>query len=91
MSKIEKIKYKGKRAQEGRMLPFCSVNYILFGIGIIVIIIGFIALSQGPWNSVSSLTIAPILLAIGYIIVVPSAILYKKKNIKKESEIKKEE
>ena len=53
-----------------------------------MIIIGFIALSRGPWNSLSSLTVAPILLVIGYIVIVPFAIIYKKKNRKEKGESK---
>ena len=81
-----KRKYQGRRSKESTMLFFVSGNYLLFGLGLIVIIIGFIALSNGPWNSFSSLTLAPVLLIIGYLVIVPLAILYKKKNNQKESE-----
>ena len=54
-------------------------NYLLFGIGIGIIILGFIFMAQGPWDSVLSLSISPIVLLIAYIIVFPLSILYKKK------------
>jgi len=80
--KQRKIKKRGSTAKEA--LPFSSTNYLLFGIGLLVIIIGYILLSIGPWNSFYSLTAAPILLVIGYCIVIPIAILYhKKKNTQK--------
>ncbi|MDH5186097.1 MAG: hypothetical protein OEZ20_03495 [candidate division WOR-3 bacterium] len=47
-------------------------NYIILMVGIIVIIVGFIALARG------SITLAPILLVIGYCVLVPLAILLKK-------------
>ena len=46
-------------------------NYILMGAGIAVIIAGFITLSKG------SITIAPILLVLGYCVIIPVAILVK--------------
>tara|TARA_B100000941_G_scaffold65565_1_gene43595 strand:+ start:2428 stop:2688 length:261 start_codon:yes stop_codon:yes gene_type:complete len=54
-------------------------NYILFGAGIITIILGFIIMAAGGTYSFQSLSLAPILLFIGYIILIPIALLYKKK------------
>ena len=54
-------------------------NYILFGAGIITIISGFIIMASGDTYSFQSLSLAPILLFIGYIILIPIALLYKKK------------
>ena len=73
---------KRHRGQTGKTkaLPFVKVNYILFGIGIALIIFGYIALSKGPWDSFWSLTLAPILLVLGYCVVIPVAILYKKRS-----------
>ncbi len=80
--KQRKIKKRGGTAKE--KLPFSSTNYLLFGIGLLVIIIGYILLSIGPWNSFYSLTAAPIFLVIGYCVIIPIAILYhKKKNTQK--------
>jgi uncharacterized membrane protein HdeD (DUF308 family) len=78
VDKVKK-KYRGKAKDAGEPLPFSSENYIIFGIGILLIIAGYIALSQGPWNSFWSLTLAPILLVIGYCVAIPLAILYRKK------------
>jgi hypothetical protein len=60
-------------------LPFEAVNYWLFAFGLAVIIIGYIALSQPPVDGFMSLTLAPILLVIGYCVIIPAAILYQKK------------
>ena len=61
-------------------LPFDKNNYLLFGLSLAIIFIGYIFMSIWPWDSFSSLTVAPILLVIGYCITLPIAILYKKKN-----------
>jgi membrane protease YdiL (CAAX protease family) len=66
-------------------LPFTRINYWLFALGIAVIVVGYIALAQPATpptpksNSFWSLTVAPILLIIGYCIIIPIAILYQKK------------
>ena len=54
-------------------------NYILFGAGIITIILGYIIMATGDTYSFQSLSLAPVLLFIGYIILIPVALLYKKK------------
>ena len=86
MAKKEKKKFKGSMAKKSGALPFHSENYILFGIGLLLIVIGYIALSRGPWNSFWSLTLAPILLVLGYCVVIPIAILYRKRKKEKETE-----
>ena len=52
-------------------IPFGKKNYILFGIAALVIVGGYIALSKG------SITLAPILLLLGYLVLIPMAILAK--------------
>jgi len=78
-----------KKFQPKKKLPFTKKNYQLFGIGILTIIVGYIFLSIGPWDSFSSLTIAPIILVIGYLVLIPWAILYREKEVK-EAESEKE-
>lgn len=55
-------------------------NYTFFSLGILVIVLGFYFMSLGEWNSTSSLIISPILLIIGFVIIIPFSIFYKKKN-----------
>lgn len=84
MAKQEKRRSKGIRAKKPVAIPFTKENYRLFGMGLLIIVLGYIALSRGPWDSFWSLTLAPILLVIGYCIVIPVAILYRKKEKKEE-------
>jgi len=46
-------------------------NYIIMGVGLAVIIAGFITLSKG------SITLAPILLVLGYCVLIPVSLLVK--------------
>ena len=70
---------KIKRSVLSQQLPFTKSNYQLFAGGILVILLGYVALAQGPADSFWSLTLAPILLVLGYCVVIPFAILYQKK------------
>ncbi|MDZ7268837.1 MAG: hypothetical protein ONB48_13965 [candidate division KSB1 bacterium] len=61
-------------------LPFTRTNYLLFGLGILLIIAGYVALAQPPVDGFWTLTVAPILLVIGYCVVIPVAILYQSRS-----------
>jgi len=80
MANVEKKKHRGRRGKKAAALPFKRENYRLFGIGILIIVLGYVALSRGPWDSFWSLTLAPILLVLGYCVIIPVAILYRKKS-----------
>ena len=54
-------------------------NYTLLLIGVAVIVLGFYFLSIGPWDSAASLIVSPILLFIGYILIFPASIFFRKK------------
>lgn len=60
---------------------FSTVNYYLFGIGLALIILGYIVMASGEVNSFQSLTVAPIILFVGYIIFIPAALIYRDKNL----------
>lgn len=59
------------REPQGVEIPFGRKNYILFAAAAIVILAGYIALSRG------SITLAPILLLTGYLVLIPWGILAK--------------
>ncbi len=61
---------------------FGKINYQLFGIGLITIIFGYLLMAWGETESPQSIKIAPIILIIGYCIIIPAAILIKPKKKK---------
>ena len=79
MTRVEKAA-KTRRGNQRAALPFKKQNYFLFGIGILTLILGYIALSVGPWDSFWSLTLAPILLVLAYCVIIPVSILYRKRD-----------
>ena len=57
--------------------PFNKKNYLLFGIGILVIILGYIIMATGNVDSFQSVKLAPVLLVIGYLVIITLSIFYK--------------
>ena len=62
---------KGRRVGTGNTLPFGKRNQVLFGVGFGVILIGYFLLSK------NDTTLAPLLLVIGYCVLIPLAIMAK--------------
>jgi len=60
---------------------FSNVNYLLFGLGLTLIILGYIVMGNGEVSSFQSLTIAPIMLFLGYIVFIPASLIYRDKNL----------
>lgn len=61
-------------------LPFTRINYFLFIAGLLVIVLGYVLMGTGGLNSTQSLTVSPIVLLLGYLVIIPIAILFKKKD-----------
>lgn len=58
--------------------PFKKNNYLIFGIGVLTIILGYILMATGDVNSFQSVKLSPFILFIGYVILIPLSIFYKK-------------
>jgi hypothetical protein len=54
------------------------MNFKIIGVGIVVIILGYLALSEGAVEGFLPLTVAPVLLVIGYCVILPIGIVYRK-------------
>jgi hypothetical protein len=87
---IMAVKKKQTKSDEQTLVwPFGKKNYILLGISLAVIIIGYICLGSGDNpNAPITLTVAPILLVIGYGMI-PFAIMAKGRP--EPAEVKSEE
>ena len=79
---MAKVKRKGKQ-QKATTSPFKDYwdkkNYVFLGLGLLIIIFGFIFMSEGPWDNPVSLTLSPIVLLVAYIIIFPLSIFFRKK------------
>ena len=57
---------------------FSKLNYLLFAFGLISIFIGYAVMVTGKVNSFQSLTVAPVFLFVGYIILIPISLIVEK-------------
>ena len=58
---------------------FTYINYTIFLIGVLFVLCGYILMYTGEVNSVQSTKISPFFLIFGYCILIPIALIYKKK------------
>lgn len=91
--KADKLKTQKKsgKTKVNWQFPLTRQNFIVLGIGIGIIILGYIlmatgiteepALPQGKWNNPLAVYVAPFLLVIGYCVVIPYGLMmvFKKK------------
>jgi len=57
--------------------PYKTKNYVLFGAGVFVIIVGYLTMYLGEVDSFQSLVLSPLLLLIGYLVLIPYALFSK--------------
>lgn len=77
MAKVVK-KQRDRVGSKSETLPLDKTNFRIIGLGILVIVLGYLAMSEGSVEGFLPITVAPILLVIGYCIVIPFGILYRK-------------
>ena len=54
-----------------------KINYLIFLIGLLLIMFGYIIMALGEVDSFQSITVAPILLFLGYVVAIPIALIYR--------------
>jgi len=62
-----------------------KTNYIIFGVGLALLLLGNFLMTRGPWDNPLSITVSPIVLIFAYLVVIPLSIFYKKKSSTNES------
>ena len=84
MAKAVSKSSKSKKVQTDYFnLALTKVNYAIIGAGILLIIIGYIFMSENSVDGFGPTVIAPILLVLGYCVFIPIGILYKVNMFKK--------
>ena len=84
---LDKKRFQKRKARKEAALPFTKVNYYLIAVGIGFVILGFIAMAEGSVEGTLPLVVAPILLVIGYCVIIPVGILYRKKEVRLETPV----
>ena len=81
-----------RRPPERRsFLPYTRRNWAVLGLGIGVILIGYLCLAQPPVDGFFSLTLAPILLVLGYCVLIPIGLLIGGRRKKAATDPKQEQ
>ena len=72
-----KIKKPASRQKKEITFPFEKQNFVIIGAGIVVLIIGYFLMSQNSVDGFLPTVVAPIVLIIGYCVIIPYGILKK--------------
>ena len=68
-------------------LSLTKINYFIIGAGILSIILGYVFMAEKSVDGFMPTVVAPILLVLGYIVIIPIGILYNGKMFNKEENI----
>jgi len=72
---VVKARSQRKAATEADLgFSWGSLNTLLLGLGVAVLVVGYLALAKG------SITLAPVLLVFGYVVLIPSSLLIRARN-----------
>jgi len=87
---MAKSKTQLKKTQKAKVehlhIALTKTNFIIIASGILMIIIGYVFLSQNSVDGFLPTVAAPVFLVLGYCVVIPFGILYKDKSSKPEAE-----
>ena len=78
MAKVIRKKAQRQKGFSQGDIPLSRQNYVIMGIGVAVVIAGYLAMLEGSVEGFMPLVVSPILLVLGYCVVVPLGILYRK-------------
>lgn len=83
-----KVPVKSRKVKkiEHLHINLTNTNYMIIGLGILVIIIGYFFMSENSVDGFLPTVVAPILLIAGYGVIVPFGILYTDKSGASDSE-----
>jgi len=73
----ETIQHQSTDFLGGQLFSVRSV--IMFVVGVLFVVFGFILMKYAETMSAQALVVSPIVLLVGYLILIPTAILYKEK------------
>ena len=69
-----------KNQPQVQSFTFGKRNLLLLTIGIVTIVVGFVLMAQEPVDGFLSRTLAPIILVIAYLVIIPISIIAKNKD-----------
>ena len=87
MAKPIRRKESRKRALREDQLPLSRKNFMIIGAGLLVILGGYAAMLEGSVEGFLPLVLSPILLVLGYCVIVPIGILYRRSEARNPGEV----
>ena len=60
-------------------VDFSLRNLVIFLVGLVVLAVGYILLSISPWDNPLSRSLAPVVLLIGYLVIIPIGIFHRRR------------
>lgn len=79
MAKVKRTNVSVKKIESPFKNYWDKSNIIIFAVGIVVLILGFILMNQYPWDNPLSLSVSPWVLLVAYLIIFPLSIFYRRK------------
>lgn len=73
---VNKRESKRRQAREAH-LPLGKQNFLIMGGGLLVIVVGYLTMLTGGVEGFLPLVVAPLLLVVGYCVLIPIGILYR--------------
>ena len=86
MAKAIKRRDQKRRPFRDDFLPLTKENFVIMGVGLAVIVAGYVAMLEGSVEGFLPLVLAPILLVLGYCVIIPFGLLFKKSSAGSEQE-----
>ncbi len=77
VARKKEIKKRHEKKVEALVIGKKNIRIFLLGLGLIIL--GYILMAQPPADGVLSLHIAPIILIVAYLVIIPVAIMVKEK------------
>lgn len=78
-SKSKKLQSSKLKQKKEFSFPLEKENFIIIGIGVVVLVVGYFLMSENSVDGFLPTVIAPILLVAGYCVIIPYGILKKSK------------
>ncbi len=78
VAKEIKTRGKSRKAMRDDHMPLSKENFLIMGAGLVTIAAGYVAMLEGSVEGFLPLVAAPLLLVIGYCVLIPFGILYRK-------------
>lgn len=86
----QKSKKTAIKAKKEISLPLEKTNFIIITAGIIVLIIGYILMSGNSVDGFTNTVLAPVLLVLGYCVIIPYGIIKKPKKTATSGKLEEE-